>query len=426
MALWRYTAIALEPPPGPGRRAPTPSSGELAADSAAAVRASLRRIGLQAIEVKPIGQRRQFAQFRPALGTIEQRVQGYLRSRRRLQRAEIYDSLATMLTSGLPLLEAVEALLHSAHHGRRLTRLMLSGLKEQLRAGGSLGQAMREQPSWFDSAEVAIVEAGQHSGNLHQVLASLAERHERSGELGQRLMSALTYPFIVLLVGLGVGVFLSVQTLPQLVKILQDAKVPVPALTTKVMWVGSVLSAYWWMLLMVPIFVIFVLAFGAKLMRHMSWQAPPVFGKLRRLRPRVIRTMAVGGLSLRLAELIRSGVPIVEALRIIAPTTRHTSLRVKLIRAADCVERGDELSDALDDQHWFDTEFRRLLDIGQTSGELDRMLSRIGERYQRQARRLIDRLAALLEPVVILGLAVFVGLVVMSAILPLLRLQEIL
>ena len=136
--------------------------------------------------------------------------------------------------------------------------------------------------------------------------------------------------------------------------------------------------------------------------------------------------MAVGGLALRLAELIRSGVPMVDALRILAPTTGHYSLRHELLLAAESVERGEELSKALHDEHWFDTEFQRLLDVGQNSGELDQMLQRIGHRYQRQAKRLIDRLATLLEPAVILLLATFVGTVVIAAVLPLVRLQEVL
>ena len=98
----------------------------------------------------------------------------------------------------------------------------------------------------------------------------------------------------------------------------------------------------------------------------------------------------------------------------------------QLHTAADRVERGDELAAAMDDEHWFDGEFRGLLAIGQATGELDSLLERIGRRYARQAERLIDRLAALLEPSVILTLAVLVGLVVMAAILPLLRLQEVL
>lgn len=423
MALWRYKAIPARATGEPGA---TQRIGELTADSAAAVRASLRRIGLQAVEVKPIGQRPWLLRVPAELKAVEQTFHRHLRARRRLQRAEIYDSLATMLGSGLPLLEAIETLIQSSQRGGRSSRLMLSNVREQLRSGGSLAQAMRERPSWFDAAEVAIVDAGQHGGNLNQVLSSLADRHERAGELGQKLISALAYPFVVLLVGCAVAIFLSVKTLPQLSKILQDAGVPVPGLTTKVIWAGGALVKYWLVLALMIVAGAVAIPLTTKLAYRMPWDLSSKMKSLRWMRPRVIRTVAVGGVAVRLAELMRSGVPMVDSLRIIAPTTRHRSLRQELSTAADCVERGDDLSHALSDEHWFDPEFQRLLDIGQASGELESMLQRIGERYQRQARRLIDRLAALLEPVVILALATFVGLVVMAAILPLLRLQEIL
>src|SRR5262249_28077201 len=110
--------------------------------------------------------------------------------------------------------------------------------------------------------------------------------------------------------------------------------------------------------------------------------------------PRVLRMLAVGGMSLKLAELIRCGIPMVEALRVLSPTVTHRGLRETLIAAADRVESGDDLSSALidHDDRWFDAEFLRLLDIGQVSGELDVMLERIGERYERQAHRWMDRL----------------------------------
>jgi type II secretory pathway component PulF len=128
-----------------------------------------------------------------------------------------------------------------------------------------------------------------------------------------------------------------------------------------------------------------------------------------------------------LAELLRSGVPVVEALRVLAPTFSTASgFAVSIRGAAERIERGEDLAQALDDERWFDAEFRRLLDVGQAAGDLDQLLMRIAERYGRHARRLIDRLAALLEPVVILLLALMVGAVVMAAVLPLLRLREML
>ena len=269
-----------------------------------------------------------------------------------------------------------------------------------------------------------MVQAGQHSGTLPEVLTALSERHQRSSQLAHKLTGALAYPSIVAVVGLGVAVFLSVKTLPSLTQILTDSSIPTPVLTKQVMAFGQFIAGAWLAIALGLAAAFMVVMIVAGLAAERGFQPP---SWLRRLHPKVLRRMAVGRLSLHLAELLRTGVPMVEALRVLSPATSGGGgLRRRLLAAADRVEAGEELSAALDDEHWFDPEFCRLLDIGQASGELEVLLERIGHRYARQAERLIDRLITLLEPCVILMLAVLVGVVVMAAVLPLLRLQEVL
>ncbi|MEE9128655.1 MAG: type II secretion system F family protein [Phycisphaerales bacterium] len=438
MTVWRYTAVPLQ-------RAAQASArrGELAGESAAEVRASLRRIGLQVIDLRPLRRnatdpvtQNQLAWLRELHGSIRSSIEGHVRGRRH-ERAELYDALATMLDSGLPLLEAVDTIIGCTKRHRCAVRSMLVQVREQLRGGSSLAEAITAHRSWFDASEVAMIEAGQLSGTLTRVLRTLAERHERSGELSNKLIGALAYPTIVAMVGLGVVIFLSVKTLPDLTRILTHAGIETPALTAKVMALGQFLAGHWLAIIVLAVGFLVGLTVLSGLMaqRQIHWP-----DWLRRLYPKVLRRIAVAQVSLQLAELLRAGVPVVDALRVLAPTSSGGgsrsggggegggggSLARQLHTAADRVERGDELAAALDDEHWFDGEFRQLLAIGQATGELDSLLERIGRRYARQAERLIDRLAALLEPSVILTLAVLVGLVVMAAILPLLRLQEVL
>ena len=136
---------------------------------------------------------------------------------------------------------------------------MLVQVREALRGGESLAQAMQDHASWFDPTEIAMVDAAQHGGTLPEVLRSLTERHERSDELTSKLAGALTYPAIVTLIGLGVVVFLSVRTLPQLVQILTDAGIPTPALTERVMAFGSFLY-HWWPAIGVGLLVLILMA----------------------------------------------------------------------------------------------------------------------------------------------------------------------
>lgn len=422
MMVWRYTAIDLQTP-SESRR------GEVTGDTASEVRASLRRIGLQVIELKPVRSTRFGSSASIPLWTsIEDLIYRHLRQRRRSERCEIYDSLATMLESGIPLLEAVQSICGEADgsSARWLTRRrsMLIELRERLKAGAALDEAMKNHPSWFDGIEIAMVSAGQHGGELPRVLRSMAEQHERSGELTQKFTAALAYPAIITLIGLGVVIFLSVKTLPDLTGILMDAGIEVPALTANVMAIGQVLAGNWLLILLIAFLLILTAAIAPGLRNRYV----PVASSEKRFtfKPQVWRRMCVAGLSLRLSALIRTGVPVVDALRVLSPTVGDRYLQHRLNDAADRVERGEEMSAALTDGTWFDEEYRRLLDIGQATGELHVLLERIGHRYQRQAQRLIDRLAALLEPCVMLALAVLVGIVVMAAILPMIRLQEVL
>ena len=410
---WRYNAVSTNGA-GPGAR----RRGEMNGTSAAEVRASLRRVGWQVLDLKPV--RLRAAGDKDALAAL---WFGHLRSRRRESRAEIFDSAATMLESGVPVLQAVTILISADTARRSGRRTMLTQLRGTLQDGSSLAHAMAAHPAWFEPTEIAIVEAGQQSGELPTVLRSLAQRNERANELGQRLIAALSYPVILCIVGLGVVVFLSTRTLPGLVEILTDAGVEAPALSTRVMAVGQTL-ANWWPLLGVA----GILAVGAVLVGP-TWLERHGIALPRwcsRLRPRVSRRMALSGLSLGVAELIETGIPVGDALRIVAPTLRCRSLRRQVIEVAARIDRGADLADALDAGEWFDAEFRQLVEVGQASGELAAVLRRLGDRYGRAARRLIDRLTAMLEPAVILTLAFLVGVVVMSAVLPLMRLQEIL
>ena len=416
--LWRYTALT----DNRGVR-----KGELAGGSAADVRAALRRIGLQVVRIRPI--RPRMRRGDGTIGaTILARWHRHLCARRGPIRAELYDSLATMLEAGVPLVESIETLMESAQApgaGRfSARRSMLTQLRESLRSGASLAEAISqpEARGWFDAVEVAMIRAGQHSGTLSQVLRNLASRQERSGELQSRLIGAMAYPAVIACVGLGVVVFLSVKTLPELTSMLTQADVPVPALTKAVMAFGQVIASHWLLILALCAGLAASIALIPSIAHRLGVNMPS-------WRPQVLRRVAVARLAAQLSELAQSGVPLVEAMRISAESC-PAALRQVVRGSADRMERGEELSAALDDAGggggWFDAEFSRLVQVGVWSGELPAILQRLADRFERRAARLIDRLATLLEPFVILSLATLIGIVAMAAILPLVRLQEVL
>jgi type II secretory pathway component PulF len=479
MSVWRYQAVDLRDPSRPTER-----RGEITGESPAEVRAALRAVGLQVLDLREERSLRP----RPAKG---ERTDGrasavrssgssdggaagdgtaidrWLRNRRVQERADAFDALATLLASGVPLIECVDTLVAAGESMPKHLRRTLVAMRETLRSGESLSVAMTPFRSWFDPAEVAMVEAAQLGGTLPNVLRELAERQERSARLGQRLVSALAYPAIVACVGLGVGVFLSTKTLPQLSSILVSAKLEVPALTSAVMALGQGLAKWWWILSIAIVVTLVGLSVG--LPKVVASMPPARRARFDRLLPLAVRRLAVSRAIQRIAELLRSGVPLVESLRVAAPAHRGLTvgLSVALRRTADAIESGADVATALakaedgtdtqkrrlesdhtsadrstDSQRtsgfqtesgaptecgaWFDAELRRLVAVGEAGGELEQVLVRLGERYERQVSRLVDRLAATLEPAVILALAAIVGTIVMAAVLPLVRLQEIL
>lgn len=414
MNLWRYTAIVIDNPAAS-------RSGELAADSAADLRASLRRAGLQVVHLKPV--RRPFHFKKNALSPLIDRLEKHLRTRRRVQRAELYDSLATMLESGLALTDAVETLLESRRRKHSALQTLLSDFRGRLREGSALSEAMNFRGDWFDAAEVAMVTVAQQSGELAHVLRSLATRQQRAEALSQKLLGALAYPAVVSVIALAVVVFMSTHTLPQLAALLETNDISVPRLTQIVMSFGQWFARHWLLvflaLLTAPAIAAIANAFVNKRLNQESRFLALIPC------PELLRQLAVGGFCGRLAELLRAGIPLVESLHVVAPTISKPQFRAYVLHAAELIEHGGEPAHALGHKRWLDAEFVRLIELGQHTGALDTMLERLADRYQRSAERSIDRLTRLLEPLVIVILAAVVGIVVMAAVLPLVRLQEI-
>jgi type II secretory pathway component PulF len=389
--------------------------GEVAGESAAEVRASLRRVGLQVLELRPARAKIPRLRF--------DSWDRHLRRRRLATRAELYDSLATMIESGTPLTTALDTIVDSERSLRSRTREMLVLVREAVRGGASLATAMGAHPDWFAPDEVAIIEAGEHGGNLAAVLRSLGNRTERAGELRGKLMAALTYPVVVLCVGICAFLFLSNKTLPELCSILRDSKVAIPGLTAAVMGAGQFVLVWGpWIALGAAAIAIGCVALG----RSLAARGLGLPAWTRRLSPAISRSIALSRASLSLADLLRAGVPMVEALRIVAPTAMNRVLKSALVDAASQVEHGAPLAASLRNDLAFDAEFRRLVEIGEETGELETVLEKLGLRRERKAQRQIDRLASWIEPASIVVLAVLIGMVAMAAILPMVAMQEIL
>lgn len=378
--------------------------GELDAASPAEVRADLSGRGWEPESISVLAPRTSW------LGAWHGVYNGWQRRRRRLAVADLCESIAALVQVGFPLDQAVGQLaaspLRPAHEAQ-----VLRALTEALREGRAFSDACAAQPAWFDPFDVAVLAAGQRAGDLAGVLRALAEHHQRQGASAQRLITALAYPAIVAVAGLAVFIFLTQAVLPRIAGIIASARAELPWLTARVMAVGDLLLWSW------PIILVAIAATAVVLAR---WAGRvPAAGRWGRLvhgnawaRFRARTRVAVT--SSALARLLRAGVPLTEALAVVAATVPDRALRRLLSDAAQAVERGQDLSTIMAGSPLVDPEFAHLLRLGEGSGELPDMLDRIALRYQEASTRAAERVAAVIGPAALMLLAVLVGVLVLA------------
>lgn len=388
-------------------------AGEMPGEDAFAIRASLRLAGYDVAEVEELR--------RASSGPWQAWRDSWLRQRRISQRADIADALASLLRVGIPLDRALGDLSVSLVRGAS-ERRMLSAVRDAVRDGDAFDVAVARHPDWFDPVDIALVQVGHRAGDLAGVLRELSIRHQGRAESGHRLLMALAYPGLLLVATLVVVAFIGTQTLPQILRVLRDAHLPAPSLTVAVAVMGQVLVMWWWALVAMGWAVV--------------WWSRRIIGRLPVTHPvirllaelpwsRAARRVRVAGLAGILGQLLRKGVGLPEALETVARTLPGSPLHGTLLEAAQGVRRGEPLSNLLEPSPLLDPEFIQMLRVGEMTGEVPDMCLQIAERYERAARRSIDRLNALLEPVAVVVMAVVIGTVVMAAVLPLISLGNL-
>jgi general secretion pathway protein F len=343
-------------------------------------------------------------------------------SRTRRPRSSAYQitivirELATLLGVGVPLLEALETV--ARQHGGRIQQSILL-LRDRVSAGTSLASAMREQPAVFNELAINITEVGEDAGTLDTSLERLAEFREKTDQFKNRLATAVIYPLIVSAVGLFSTIFLMTFVVPKIIQPLIDQDLPLP-FPTRVVKAGSdFLISWWWILAIVvasaSLAVAAVLKTDAGRRRwHRLLLRFPIAGDL-------VRKQALVHISVVISTLLKSGVMFVRALQIAQRTTSNLVLRDALGRCESAISAGGDIADAMEKTAAFPPTAVQVFSLGQKSGRLEEMLDRLIAAYELQVASASQRLAAILEPAMILILAGVVLFVVLATVLPILE-----
>jgi type IV pilus assembly protein PilC len=326
--------------------------------------------------------------------------------------------LSTMISAGISLLESIEVLTEQAETPGM--KACCKRLAAALRGGSDLSAAMETCPNVFTPLYVSMVTAGEASGQMDIILQRLADYVEASEELKREIRSAMTYPVISLVLVLSITAFLMIGVVPGFKEVFDGLGAELPALTKMTLAMSDWLRTKWY-LCFVGLFaaIIGFMVFkktpkGELVIDHVTLRLP-IFGPL-------VRKVCLARFSRTFATLVRSGVPIMGTLEIVAETAGNRVIADVVHASRDSVRNGNMLSEPLSMAPVFPPMVVRMIAIGEKSGALESLLEKIAEFYDSQVKATIKSLTSLIEPLLICFMGGIVGVVILSVFLPILNL----
>jgi len=403
-------------------------SGVIDADTSREARNRLRKENLLVKEIKELSGKA--AGAKPG-GSALARLQAFLNKRQRSSGPSARNldvltaatrQMGTLLGSGIPLTETLKAMIEQAES--RTVETMFREIRERVNQGASLADALGEHPYMFSELYVNMVRAGEATGNVDVVLRRLADYLQSQRTLRRKVVSALTYPALMIGIGMIVVSILMAVVVPKITTMLTDMNQTLPTPTRILIMISDLFKNWWWAgcLLIAGISAAFERVYRhsdkGRLWLDRTLLRLPVVGDL-------LRKQAVARFTRTLSTLLQSGVPAVQSLEI---TKTVVGNRV-IADATDTIRKrileGTDIATPLKATGAFPAVVGYMVNVGEQSGELEQMLDRIASAYDEEIDISTERLTSVLEPIMIVFLAVIVGYIVISIVLPILQIGQI-
>lgn len=331
--------------------------------------------------------------------------------------------LSTIVSAGLPLLQGLDILADQTEDPNFAR--VIDGIAQDVESGETFSDALRKYPKAFPELYVSMIRAGEAGGNLDSVLLQLADYLESSEELKRRIRSAMTYPVVafsmIILIASGVIIFV----VPQFAEIFGSFGRKLPAPTQFLIDLSQVLrTPYAWFIIIgsiIGIYAFLRIYKSTEIGRYNLDQLKlrmPVFGDL-------IRKVSISRFTQTLGTLIKSGVPILQALEIAERTSGNEVFAKAIRQAGESVRNGETLSEPLGRSGVFPTMVTRMIAVGEKTGELESMLRKISDFYDSEVRAKVDGLTSLIEPMLIGVMGLVVGSIIVALFLPILQLSSL-
>ena len=321
---------------------------------------------------------------------------------------------ATMVSAGLPLVQSLNIL--AGQTDNKAFRKVIRDMVYDVESGDTLAGAMGRHPKVFSDLTVNMVAAGEAAGALDTILGRLSDFLEKNNALVRKMRGAMVYPVMILAVAIPAVALLMIFVIPTFQAMFDSAGVPLPLPTRVVIAASAVLKRYWWALLVAALAGIAMLARARRTSRgrlatDRFLLAVPILGDL-------LRKAAVARFTRTLGTLVASGVSILEGLEVTAKTAGNRVIHDAVMKSRASIAGGDTIAGPLEESGAFTPMVVRMVEVGEETGGLDEMLSKIADFYDQEVDAALEALIAAVEPAMIVVLGVVVGGMIVAMYLP--------
>lgn len=344
-------------------------------------------------------------------------IQSSLGFLNRIPRREIVvfaRQLATMITSGIPIVRSLRILVKQTDN--TTFKLIVAEIADEVDGGAKFSNTLARYPQVFDAFFVQMIRAGETSGKLDQTLNYLADQKEKDYELVSRIRGALIYPAFIVLAMVGVLTVMMTFVVPRLTSVLVDANAELPTATKVLIGISNAFVNYWWLMLFVAVAIVVGLVFwrrteNGRYMLDLVKLKMPVLGG-------IYQRVYVARFSQSLATLISSGVPIIPSLEITGELVGNAVYQRMTALAIADVKEGQPINRAFAESGNAPIMVSQMLAVGEESGRLDHVMSKLADFYTREVTVAVQALVSLIEPVIIVALGVGAGFMLFAILIP--------
>jgi type IV pilus assembly protein PilC len=331
--------------------------------------------------------------------------------------------LSTLQDAGLPILRSLQILEQQQKPG--LLKAIIGGVADEVEGGGTLSDAMSKYPKAFDKLYVNMINAGEAGGVLDLILARLADFMEKAAKLKKKVIGAMIYPAVVISIAVGIVTMIMIFVIPKFEDIFRDFHLQLPGPTQLLMNISHFMAppVNGWIYIIAAPFVLMGLirlirmSEGGKYAVDVVKLKIPILGA-------ILGKTAVARFTRTLGTLISAGVPILDAINITKETAGNEVFARALVKVHDAIREGESMADPLRATKVVDAIVVNMIDVGEETGDLDKMLMKVADNYDSDVDVLVSSLISILEPVMVVILGVIVGFIVIALFMPMITLIQ--